>query len=376
MTWASYHRESEAAAAAAEVAARSGSIEKAVRLYAAAADAETRALDALDASKVRTLGITAVSAVALWYKAKEYGHAEQMAHHWLGTGALPRFATEQVRTLLQTVWTTEAAERSGVGFVPGDVLVSIKGGKVVFGGAPLDLIVRKVEEVQAVFFRTAELLLGLPLRRRGGPSQDLQATFQPWLFQVPAGSYQFAIRVQEPPQVELFPNARPRVEQVTRKFLEIIQATAHDPAEKLNEVVPDRDYRAAFLKLARNLAPTGKAFDHLEIRDASAPATRPTYLGVAARAEINATIRKERQPSLVEDDGNPAQLSGVLRAVHLDQDWIELAVPGLPEAHTKVFDVGELLDDVLGPLVNRRVIVTVLRKPTGRLSIRDIEAED
>lgn len=377
MTWGRHHSESEAAAGQADLLQRQGRTEEARSYYAAAANAETLALESLDVTKEKTQGITAVSAVSLWYKAREYTRAEQLAHEWLSAGIpQPRFAVEQLRTLLQTLWTTQAAERAGVKFVAGDVLVSVKGGKVVYGGAPLDLIVRKVEEVQAMFVRTAEMLLGLPLRRRGGPSAAVQEAFQPWLFQVPAGSYQFAIRVQEPAQITLFPDARPQVEQVTQRFLDIVKATAQEPAADLAEIVPNKEYRGAFLKLARNLAPTGKTFDQIDIREASSPASRPISIGPAARTELNAAIRRERPADLVENDTPPTSISGVLRAVHLDQDWLEVTTGGIPELHVRIYDVGELLDDVLGPLVNRLVSVIAARKPNGRLSFRDIESQE
>lgn len=44
----------------------------------------------------------------------------------------------------------------------------------------------------------------------------------------------------------------------------------------------------------------------------------------------------------------------MLRAVHLDKDWLELAVDN---EHLRVDSVGEEVDDVIGPLVNKRVIV-------------------
>ncbi len=62
MTWLEQHRESERFAADAEMAERRGSREEARRLYSQAAQAEERALDQLDPSKLRTYGISAVSA--------------------------------------------------------------------------------------------------------------------------------------------------------------------------------------------------------------------------------------------------------------------------------------------------------------------------
>lgn len=374
MSWSSYHSRSERLASEAEVLFRAGESERSIALYGQAARAELSALDALDPAKTRTLGITAVSAVALFYKAREYPIAEKTAHRLLGSHELPSFAVQQLHELLQGIWSAEAASRAGIRFVPGDVLVSVKGGLVVYGGAPLDLIVRKVEEVQAMYFRTVEMLLGLPLRKRGSPQAEVQEIFRPWLFQTTPGSYQFAVRVQEPEQTDLFPQARPKVEQVAAKFLEIIKASATDPEGALPQVVDNPEYRTTFLKLTRNLAPTGKSFERIDIRDASLPAARAVSLGKETRDEVNAALRKTAPPvsdSLLEP---PTTLRGVLRALHLDQDWIEIAIRGRAD-HIKIYDAGDVLDDVVGSLVNRDVVVTYVRR-SGRPSFIDIEGEE
>src|SRR5437870_1112451 len=83
--WAEDHTESEHLAAEAEIAARAGQIERAQELYTQAAEAEGRALEHIDPSKKRTLGITAVSAVSLLYKARQYTRAELLAYRLLST---------------------------------------------------------------------------------------------------------------------------------------------------------------------------------------------------------------------------------------------------------------------------------------------------
>jgi hypothetical protein len=376
VTWTEFHTESERLASSGEAAFRLGDLQRALELYRRAAEAESKALEVLPAIKLRTIGITAVSAVALWYKAREYSKAAKLAHKWLGGDGLPAFAVDQLNHLLQLVWTSGAADRAGVRFVPGDVVVAVKGGTVVHGGAPLDLIVHKIDEIQAVYYRTIEMLLNRPLRRRGAPLPDVQELFRPWLFQAPAGSYQFAVRIQEPPQRELFPGAQPSVDKVTSTFLAIIMATATDPLRGLAEVVPDPEYRTTFLKLARNLAPTGKRFTEVEIRDASIPAASAISFNPASREAINAVLREQRSSVIEEESIQVERLSGVLRAVHLDEDWLELATDNPVRPHVRIDDAGDALDDVVGPMVNRRVFVTVAQGSRNRLLFKDIEVEE
>jgi hypothetical protein len=104
MSWQEHHTQSEQYASLAEVAKREGELERSQELYRLAAECEAHALEALDITKTRTLGITVVSAVALWFKAEELGTAERLAYRWLATDSLPSFAVQELRDLLQAIW--------------------------------------------------------------------------------------------------------------------------------------------------------------------------------------------------------------------------------------------------------------------------------
>lgn len=101
MSWLKHHENSETLAASAQVALNGGRPREAARLYADAARAEEAALAALDLSKARTFGITAVSAASLYYKAADYKRSAEIALQWLNTESLPAFAKEQLRDALR-----------------------------------------------------------------------------------------------------------------------------------------------------------------------------------------------------------------------------------------------------------------------------------
>ena len=377
MTWADEHRQSERLAAEAAITLRDGDLESALRLYSEAAERETAALDALDRSKVRTLGATAVSAIALWYKAKELDRAEQLAFRILAERRLPVYASEQARALLQAIWAEATMQRSGVKFARGDVLVSVQGGEIVQGGAPLDLILRKVEEIRGLIYRTAELLVNAPHRKRGLPDQSIQEICRPWLFQAAPGSYQFAVRVQEPAQVPMFPLVTLDASAVAPKLLQIIRASTDDPEGSLPAIVPNAEYRATFLKMTRNLAPTGKSFSQLEIRSGGPTEEPPVMLVAKSRESISTAIRREIPARKEPSQRSRAKLQGILRALHLDQDWLEITVRDeAGERHIRVLGAGDAVDDVSGPRVNRPVVIDVSITPGGRHYFVDIQHTD
>lgn len=366
MTWAELHNQSEQLAIQAQLALRARNSKQAIKLYRQAAEIERQALEQIDISKIRTRGITAVSAVALWFKAEEYDLAEQLGYAMLADQHIPDFARVELRNLVQAIWTEMSRQKAGVNFLPGQVMVSVKGGEVITGGAPLDLIVDKVQTIQSMFYRTIEYLNGDSHRRAGRPAKELQESCRPWLFQAAPGSYQFAVAIQKPMQADFFKkDIEP--ERIAQHFLEIVSASSGTDSEELERLVPDESYRSTFLKLARNLAPTGKTFESIELRGPDD--MRPVALGIESRVNINHQLRKKPAYLTVSDEVHE-ELSGTLRAVHLDKDWLDVVIDG---ESIHVEDLQDTVDDVIGPMVNRHVIVRVTRVSDKKYKFLDIE---
>jgi hypothetical protein len=378
MTWREYHAKSQQLAADAELAARSGYAAQVIALYTQAAETETHAISQLDITKKRTLSITVVSAVALWYKARNEGVAESLAYEWHAKGVLEPFAIHQLQELLRRIWDERAQELAGVKFTRGDVFVSVRGGEVLTGAAPMDLVLRLATEISAILYRTAELLIREPHRRRGVASPFIQEACRPWFLQAVPTSYHFAVHVQQPQeQLDLFPESRLKIEKVLPTFLRIVTATTENPEQGLNDIVPDEEYRLTFLKLLRNLAPTGKTFHELDFQYESSGAEHHIILEPGTRVAINRVLRTYRPRSQDGMQQVEVQLTGILRGLHLDEDWVEIAVKNAEEQRTiRVYDARETLDDVVGPLVNREVVVDALLQPNGRHLLRDIQGAE
>jgi hypothetical protein len=367
MSWVDLHQKSEHLAAEAQAAAQQ-SPEHAQDLYSQAAKLEAEALTALAPAKVRTLGITAVSAVALWFKARQFGEAQKLAYHVLTNDSMPAFAVQQLQGLLQAIWSEQVRQNAGFKFSEGALLVSVSGGQSVTGGAPLDLVLSKVENIKSLFFRTVEYLQRLPHRKRGAAPLEVQNVCRPWLFQAAPGSYQFAVAIEDVAQRTLFGPEIPSIDEIKSTFIGLLRDSTEDPETALAERVPDKEYRGTFLKLTRALAPTGKDFSVLTIRRSSTD-SEPIILSEDSRKTINTVIRQQFTKPRASGE-TPGELTGVLRAVHLDEDWLEITVDG---RHVRVFDVGETVDDLVGPLVNHRVVVEVMTQTNGRVLFRDIE---
>ncbi|WP_229511128.1 MULTISPECIES: hypothetical protein [unclassified Massilia] len=370
MTWVHWHAESERLASEAEVHTRRKDATTARSLYLKAAEAENQALLDLAPNKPRTLGITAVSAASLWFKARSFKKASQLCYLMLGRGDLPDFAVDQLKALVQAIWIEESKSEAEVAFLPGQVNFSVKGGEVVVGGAPLDLIVDKVKTIQSIFYRTIEESQDMPLRRRGDPKREVQDACRAWLFQMPPGSYQFSVAIQEPPQRDFF-KTTVDPDLIAERFLTVLRASAAGDAAQLELIIPDADYRSTFLKLARNLAPTGTTFGQMEI--SSALGGDVVELRPENRKTISAEISRLKPKRVTDSETVEETLRGVLRAVNLDKDWIEVA-SDVGTHH--IVGLAEALDDVIGPMVNRRVVVKVRRDALLKYKFDDIELDE
>lgn len=370
MTWSKWHTESERLASEAEFESRRKEMDAARVLYGKAAEAENLALFEVDPNKTRTLGITAVSAASLWFKAGSFKKAAQLCYLMLSRGDMPDFASSQLQALVQAIWIEESKRDAEVEFLPGQVNFSIKGGEVVVGGAPLDLIVDKVKGIQAILHRTIEESMGMPLRRRGDPKREVQDACRAWLFQMPPGSYQFSVAIQEPPQRDFFKTTIDP-DLIADRFLGVLRASASGDPAQLGALVSDRSYQSAFLKLARNLAPTGKTFSQLDVSSASGG--EPVALRAENRKVLNETIKRMNPKPVRDQDTVEEALRGVLRAVDLDKDWIEVSSDDITY-HIK--GLAEALDDVIGSMVNRRVVVRARKDSASKYTFEDIELDE
>jgi hypothetical protein len=129
------------------------------------------------------------------------------------------------------------------------------------------------------------------------------------LLQAPPGSYQFSVAIQGSSQKDFFKeNIEPS--QGATRFLDILRATVTDDPARLESLVSDEGCLSSFLKLARNLTPSGKTFDRLEIRSASD--STPVALNPDSRLMISSVLRTKTQyPQYAHSSpGESAQATG------------------------------------------------------------------
>lgn len=346
------HEKAQELSALAELARSQGRRDLARDLYAQAADLEKAAFEQLPVDRPRSRGILAVSYAALLFKAAEYDRVEIAICRMLGE-VEPTFR-DQLRDLLQVAWDEQQLASRKLQYSNDDILVALRGGDIGVGSAPAEVATRYMNGIHSLAYCAAEFDAGLDLRTRGMPTQPIQNFLQARATQPAAGSYRFSVRFVEPAQGDLFSGHRPHPnpQRVSRVVLEVLKAIEGADRTSLEQLVPRPEYRLALTKLGRNLVPGGISLTEVEVRTAEDAPDQAVRLYASHKKRANEAI-KEMLPPDPGASGEEQTIEGVLRGLSLDRSWLEVRPP---DGSAKRIRTGpDELDDVIGPMVNRKV---------------------
>ena len=370
MSWSEEHRQSELHAWEADRLFNTGEAEGAAREYRLAAEAEERALRLVEVSKRRTFGITAVSAAALYRLAHLPAEAERLAHWSLATGLAPEFYRGELCDLLAAIWEEQRrAELAESTDAPAQLDFSLSGDAVAWGSAPASAVHERVHSATLFLHRVIERCLDAPYRTAGALPLALRQAFPLRIVQLPAGSYRFGLAIEQPLQAMLFEPPAATAHDVVETALRILSLCSAEPASHVEEIDADPQYRRTFLRLVMRLAPAGSGLSQLSVQDGRG--TQQITLSRSTRGAIHAVLGSGGSPA--EGEGDEPEIRGVLRAVSLEHDWLE--VVDEQGASTKVYGVDESVDDQIGPFVNRRVVVYVSTPSDGQGAPRFVDIE-
>ena len=110
---------------------------------------------------------------------------------------------------------------------------------------------------------------------------------------------------------------------------------------------------------------------HFNSADYTTSADHPITLNSGVRHTIRKALRDRQAPL---PDSKEEEIHGVLRALNLNQDWIDVVTEKEGKS-LRIVGTGEEVDDRIGPMVNQPVLVRVARVGEKRNFI-DIELDD
>jgi hypothetical protein len=336
-------------------------------LFREAAELEVKVLASIPESKPRTRGIIGVSAVALLHKARQLTAAENLVYELLTERSMPVAYRAQLRELLEVIW-DEQSLPVGMAYSGEEIIVSLRGGEVGYGTAPLEMALNKGTEVRNLIYRATEWLRGDEFRRRGPVKGEVAGFVQARATQPTAGSYRFSIKLVEPDQLEMFGEevigptvSAAAVSDAVFGLVRTVATPGPAARQQLLELVPNSEYRQALVKLVRNVVPSDKGLGEVEFtrvrwgEGGGTPDRESVQLRKEVRQSISEIIRHDEVPQVVEPAEEKGVLRGTLRALHLDDDWLLIATT--EGVRQRCETRGDVLDDVVGPMVNRAVVV-------------------
>ena len=339
---------------------------------AEAADAEKAALATVSAEKLRTRSVLAVSVASLLYKAGRFDEAELGIFSVIGKRFLEPWSERQLRELLQIV-TDERVLAAGKKRYSGEAItLALRGGEIGSGTGPLDLVLEKAGAFRSLLYRVAEWKGDYPLRTRGKPAKELWDLVEARVAEPVPGSYTLEVRLTEPLQSDLFGPQRVQPQDVSDGLFQFLDGVTHGSRESLEQLVPRREYRKALLQLTKAVLPKGRRVKEVGVYRTRKETLESVYLTDSLPRRI-----REAMPPPDEPEGKRRQIRGTLRALHLDKNWLEVVTPD--GRHETCDTVHDMLDDIVGPMVNEEVVVTGVmryRWRRQRLLADDVEPAD
>ena len=350
------HRLAAEAMVRAESHLRAGDEATARKSFLEAADLEIKALSTIPRDRVRTRAIIGLSAASLYMRALQDDAAVRIAADFLATSELP---VDIRRDFIDLLVSAERHRELSPGkrTDAGDLFeVILRGEDVLVGGVVrLETALLKMQQFQHYLLRVGEYVLNRPFRPRGTSLDESAHGFIPIIGPAAVGSYRFELGVVvAPEQLQLQQPSPGDPERIGAEAFGILEATIEAP-ERLSERIDDPHYREWFTKAVRNLAPTGRGLAEVEIVRRR---TRDSALLVPeSHRRLSRQIRSMRPARLAAGEEQEDTISGVLRALNLDDHWLKI-VQGNQEIRCRI---GQgVFDDVVGPYVNHKVVLSVI----------------
>lgn len=252
------HREAQDLAAQAGLLLRASEGERARELFAHAADLERQALDRIPEGEDRTRGILAVGHVALLYKARRYDDAERHAFAWLAQARLAGSARRHILELVEAIWDERSLFQSGLRLPGEEILVSLRGGSLGAGLAPIDLVSYELRS-----FRNLIECVARWQASQDGNGGDARMELTTRSIFSAEHSYRFAVRLLEGSAVGKG-LVSPR--SVQSSIFRCAETLDQSDWEEFARLVPDLQARRAIAGAVRDLFPEDPRVEEIEIK--------------------------------------------------------------------------------------------------------------
>ena len=303
--------------------------------------------------------------------------AARLAHYILSHETVEEHAAEGLERLLSRIRNEKLMAK--LGQISGEpISFFLRGDEIADGFAPSNLVDRFTSPVLNMFRRMAACLSDLPYTAR--PPASISEKYRMWQSQPLTGSYRVDFCISGPVQLslDLDPSAvQPDdVVSATMEFIQNATSLSETNNSRINDLVPNPEYRTTLLRLVRNMIPDGKGVNELELRRTNEDQEKAVYLIPESRQTVGKLITPVSERTKIKEDRvEPEEVIGTLRAVDLDTR--RFRVDGHENQRTTLTLPATFSDDVITPMLNRNVKIQRRRRSaTSRWIINDIDFAD
>lgn len=316
--------------------------------------------DQVEEEPARSVLFRSAASLALDYG--DHSEAEKMICMALAGNPTHSIA-EELRDLLEQVTFKRHLDLRGIKLQEDEVQMSIAGEGVGFGIAPTAAFLHRVSNTERLLLRTAERRLNKPYKQGGRYSKDVQEDVELYMSVPRAASFAVTFRIGSRDQIAL--PGMSKGGEVIREVLDCLELYNQQKTDELRKKIPDDAYYNNFVGLADSLAPDG---DEVNLVGFTIQKGDGKLKEVAIRPriqEIKHEIITKAKVVEIKDEikDEVIKIIGVLLfadSKKKENSKIQVVDDGNNE-HTLSVPEG-MMDDIVKPLWNTRVIVTGYKK--------------
>jgi hypothetical protein len=301
-----------------------------------------------------------------------YDEAQQIACEFLAKpAAIDETYGTELQALLERCWRDrEATKLCGSDRTFEPLEIKLAGGEIRTGVAPAAEVRERQTLIGTLLMRVAEWLGQRPFRVRGEASRDISRNLR--IYEAPARAASYGLRLYvasgTQPHLPKLSEVTPRT--VVDTFLDIA-AAAQMSDEELERLVPQPQYRTAFLAGFRDLAPDGTKVGSVTFEHPVWNASRPrTVYQPHHREEMT------RRLTPIAAEGVTRSAEGILKVVNLKAKTPSIEIVTSNSGTTRIHIDVESFEDSVREKLNKFVKVTFEERKRPRSKVIELHALD
>jgi hypothetical protein len=311
------------------------------------------------------------SCAALAKAINDYSQAEKLICLAL-SGNPPAEISEELRNMYEDVTFYRHLQVKNYELQPSEIQVSMAGKGVSYGMGPIDSVMSRLKNFNTLSIRAAERCNGIPFRRVGKPNKQIINFAHSYLSVPKAASLSFIIRYTTPGHYDMGREFVPETEIIDdiTKNLSFIENGEYS---KLEENIPEINYRNNFISLARELAPDG---DDINLFGITSVDSQGNILKTAlkkTRIELSTDIDISVADESGESNYVVDEVSGTLKVA----SDIAHSITIISKGNTKYsVQISDGLSDIVRNYFDEEVVAKVKKSNGNKLELISIDPCD